>query len=186
MKPLAKIIRAAHTQGKPWKREVYKFLLNYRATPHPSTKLPPATVLFNRTIRTKLPQLSTSPPQDFDVHVQVNEADQLAKQRMKFYSDRRTRAKPSSLKVGDTVIALQLKQNKLSTKFDPRPYTVTAIKGTMITATRPGKQLTRNSSHFKKVPNQQQENNRDVQPTNQPRYPQRRNRRPPQHFHDDP
>ena len=40
MKPLTKSVRAACTEKKNWKREIYTFLLNYRATPHTTTELP--------------------------------------------------------------------------------------------------------------------------------------------------
>ena len=36
MKPLTKTIRAARTEQKDWKKELYTFILNYRATPHSS------------------------------------------------------------------------------------------------------------------------------------------------------
>ncbi|RNA22602.1 Retrovirus-related Pol poly from transposon [Brachionus plicatilis] len=42
------------------------------------------------------------------------------------------------------------KQNKKSDpRWDPRPYTVTARKGTMVTASREGHVITRNASYFK-------------------------------------
>ena len=34
MKPLKKICRTAQLEGRPWKKELYTFLRNYRATPH--------------------------------------------------------------------------------------------------------------------------------------------------------
>ena len=37
MKNLGKVARTAQSQGKDWRRELYVFLANYRATPHPST-----------------------------------------------------------------------------------------------------------------------------------------------------
>ena len=57
MKPLTKSIRAACTEKKNWKREIYTFLLNYRATPHTTTGFLPSELLFNCKIRTKLPQV---------------------------------------------------------------------------------------------------------------------------------
>ena len=52
-----KAVHAAHTEKKNWKKEIYSFLLNYRATPHTTTAFPPSELLFNRKIRTKLPQV---------------------------------------------------------------------------------------------------------------------------------
>ena len=47
----------------------------------------------------------------------------------------------------------QVKNNKFSTKFYARPYKVTRKKGAMITAERNDHTITRNFSHFKKLPN---------------------------------
>ena len=55
MKPLTKAIRSAHTEGKQWTKYLYRFLLNYRTTPHTTTGYAPATLLFNREVRNKLP-----------------------------------------------------------------------------------------------------------------------------------
>lgn len=67
---------------------------------------------------------------------------------MKEHADTKRRAYPSQVKVGDTVLT---KQNKLSTRFDPVPFEVVRKKGTMITASRNGKYITRNASHFKVI-----------------------------------
>eukprot|EP00112_Aurelia_sp_Birch-Aquarium-sp1_P006817 Seg1745.5 transcript_id=Seg1745.5/GoldUCD/mRNA.D3Y31 product="hypothetical protein" protein_id=Seg1745.5/GoldUCD/D3Y31 len=71
---------------------------------------------------------------------------------MKDYRDKSNRAKLSEIGVGDTVLVKQVKSNKFSTKFDACPYTVTKKKGTMITAERNDHTITRNVSHFKKLP----------------------------------
>ena len=42
MKPMEKAIYAAHLEKKNWRKELYRFLLNYRATPHTTTKFAPA------------------------------------------------------------------------------------------------------------------------------------------------
>ena len=58
MKPMEKAIRAARIEKKNWRKELFSFLLNYRATPpppHTKTKSSPAELLFNRTIDIKLP-----------------------------------------------------------------------------------------------------------------------------------
>jgi hypothetical protein len=69
----------------------------------------------------------------------------------KAYADRRRRTQPSSLTVGDTVLVRQRKRNKLTPYYDPTPYTVITVEGAMITVRRPGHQMVRNSSFFKKV-----------------------------------
>ena len=56
---------------------------------------------------------------------------------MKTNADRLARAENRKLRIGDIVIVRQEKKNQLSARFDPKPYTVTHKKGTMITAGSP-------------------------------------------------
>lgn len=60
-------------------------------------------------------------------------------------------ARKSNLTVGDNVLVKQPKENKLSTPFDPKPYQITDKKGTMVTAAREGKSITRNTTFFKPI-----------------------------------
>ena len=106
-------------------------------------------ILFNRVIRTKLPQLISGKKTVKDKA--IRERDDDAKVKMKFYADKRRKAKPSEIQVGDIVMLKQKKQTKLSSKFDPVPFRITRIKGTMITVTRNGRYVTRNVSFMKKV-----------------------------------
>ena len=57
MKPLMKAIETADVENRNWRHELQKFLLNFRATPHSTTTVAPATVMFARNIRTKLPRI---------------------------------------------------------------------------------------------------------------------------------
>ena len=66
-----------------------------------------------------------------------------------------SRAVPHTFRVGDSVLVKQPKQNKLTPAYEPKPLTITAVKGSMITASRPGRNpITRNRSFFKKIPPQ--------------------------------
>ncbi|CAC5382067.1 unnamed protein product [Mytilus coruscus] len=61
-------------------------------------------------------------------------------------------AEPSDLKIGDTVLVKQEKQNKLSTPYNSNPYKIVERKGTMLTAKRDdGHTITRNSLFYKQV-----------------------------------
>ena len=104
--------------------------------------LPSLNKAFTITQRTKIDQ-------------QVRENDKKGKRNMKINADRLANTKEHTIKVGDTVLVRQRKKNKWSTRFDPKPYCVTQVNGTMITATRPGHYITRNSSFYKKVPQQE-------------------------------
>ena len=54
---LHKANHTAHVEGRLWLKELDKFLLSYRTTPHCVTGYPPGTVMFGRNIRNKLPSL---------------------------------------------------------------------------------------------------------------------------------
>ena len=77
-KILEKIIRTAQIEGKNWKRELYQFLLNDRATPHITTKHSPAKLLFKREIRTKIP--SRIDENKCPIAAEIRENDQKAKE----------------------------------------------------------------------------------------------------------
>jgi len=46
MRTVKKVVRTASVEDKNWKQELYRFLRNYRATPHSTTGAAPATLLF--------------------------------------------------------------------------------------------------------------------------------------------
>ena len=149
-KPLEKAIRAAHIDRRPWQQELAKFLLNYRSTPHSTTKVPPAAMLFNRQIKGKLPVLQNR-MKVVDRHHEARNNQQASKQKSREYANAHRRTKQSNFQVGDTVLVKVPKANKLSTNFDPLPYEITEIKGTRITAKRNGHYIVRNVSFFKKI-----------------------------------
>ena len=70
---------------------------------------------------------------------------------MKQLADTKRRAEASTIEIGDTVLVRQRKESKFTSKFDQHPFKVVRQKGTMITANRNGKFITRNTSMFKKV-----------------------------------
>ena len=47
MRTIEKSVRIAHSQGKNWKHDLYRFLLDYRTTPHATTGKAPADLFFN-------------------------------------------------------------------------------------------------------------------------------------------
>ena len=128
----------------------HSFLLNYCATPHCVTGVPPAELLLNRSIRTKLPKLATTCIPVNKHHI-ARENDNQRKLRAKEYNDTRKHAAEREVKIGEIVLVKQEKKNTLTTRFDPTPYHVTFIKGTMITAENNFRSITRNISFFKKL-----------------------------------
>jgi transposase InsO family protein len=61
MKYMGKAIRAAWTEGRDWQRELFAFLMNFRTTPHLSTGVAPAEMLYKRVIRSTVPSFSQTP-----------------------------------------------------------------------------------------------------------------------------
>ena len=73
---------------------------NYRATPYSLTGVHSATALFNKNIRTTLPENKEVLKSD----ITMRESHARAKSRMKQYADKRAKAKSSSLKPEDIVM----------------------------------------------------------------------------------
>ena len=150
MRTMGKSIKTSVAEGRNWRKELNQFMLNYRATPHSTTGVSPAELLFNRPLRTKLPALTASVDPDDSI---VRQRDANAKAKMKQYSDAATGAKPSVVKEGDVVLVRQQRHNKLSPTFSVEPHRVVRKKGSMLTLENPGgKRFSRNSSFVKKVP----------------------------------
>ncbi|KAK3752963.1 hypothetical protein QZH41_005120, partial [Actinostola sp. cb2023] len=145
-----KAIRTAHVEGKNWRMELYIFLLNYQATPHATTGVSPAKILFGREIRTKVPQLpSKETPEALRAALQF---DKERKQHMKEYADKKRGLTPSTIQEGDQVLLKLERDNKLTPAFDPDPYTVIERKGASVVLQREeGYTLMRNVSAVKKV-----------------------------------
>ncbi len=152
MKTLGQFIRKTSVENKNWKKEINQFMMNYRATPHSTTMVPPAELLFKRNIKTKLPQVPNARDKD-DAEVHMRDTNQKAK--MKGYADARRHTKQSTLQVGDNVLVKQVKARpgQLQTPFGREPHIVVALKGSMVILKSPtGKRFARNRAHVKKIP----------------------------------
>ena len=181
---------------------MHGFLLNYRVTPHTTTNVAPATLMFGRNTRTKLPRVDTTINKNA-LDKSVAHRDKQQRQRMKEYADQRRQSKQITMNIGDYVLVQRQKHNKFTPNFDPKPLHITKMKGTMITAERPGFTITRNQSFFKPIKtnkvqsddeemgcmdqheeqdhndvNEDNHHNRDQEPIVEPRYPRRARRLP--------
>ena len=135
MSPLQKAIKTSVIEGKNYKQEINTFLRNYRACPHPSTGISPAEIMFNRPMKTLLPQFSVKRPDK-----RIRKRDAKVKLKRKLYSDKEFGAKQSKSKPGDSVLVKQPKKNKLTQK-----------KGSMVTVGHGNRTLTRDASHVKPI-----------------------------------
>ena len=96
MSPLQKAIKSAVIEGRDYKQMINRFLRNFRACPHPSTGLSPAEIMFNRPMKTLLPQFSVKLNDE-----QIRKRDTEAKLKRKLYADKKTGAKQSKTTTGD-------------------------------------------------------------------------------------
>ena len=144
MKPLQKAIKTAHASGKSYKTELHTFLMNYRNSPHSTTNVAPAQVMFGRKLKTKLPKFSIKRK---DSHFRSR--DSRMKEKNKANADIKSRAKQQNVSIGDKVLIKRQKHNKVETPYNPKPGKIVKIKGSMITVTHEGKLITRDVSQFK-------------------------------------
>ena len=111
-------------EKKSWRAQLQHFLLNYHATSHCVTGVPPAELLFNLSIRTKLSELAaTCDP--VNKHNIARKNGNQRKLKAKEYNDTRKHAAELEIKISDFVLVKQEKKNKLTTRFDRTPYHVT-------------------------------------------------------------
>jgi len=152
-KPLMKCVKSAYVEGKPWKQEMYRFLRQYRATPHTATGCTPFSLMFQREPGTRLPDIDKPMTGERKKADEIaRRSDELSKSHTKEYEDRKIRAKTRDINIGDKVLLQNEAMTKSTTKFKPVPYTVTDTKGPMISVENDsGHRVTRNSSAMKKV-----------------------------------
>ena len=154
---LLKRIRIAQAEGKPWTKELRKYvtlsLTQERSLPHNTTGRTPAELLYK--LRGKLPDLGSSRVVDHD----LRDRDSEAKGKSKIYADMRRGACYSEVEMGDRVLVQQEKTNKLSTPFNPTPLTVVSKTGnSLVIEADDGAQYSRNTSLVRKFLEPESEN----------------------------
>lgn len=147
---LLKRIKIAQVEKKNWKEELSSYLMMYRTTPHSTTGVSPAELLFRRKIRTRLPGIDdySHLAEDQD----IRDRDSEKKEKGKMYIDEKRGARESDVKTGDTVLLKQKPENKLTPTFSTEPYRVMEKIGNSVTVESPsGVQYRRNTTHVKKL-----------------------------------
>ena len=145
---LGKAIKTMTAEGRNWKKEIFKFLLSYRNTPHCSTGSSPAMLLMNRKLKDKIPCIQEVNSSFY----KAKKRDDVLKVKSKKHYDQRKRVRIHQIRVGDYVLIRQKKKNKLSTVYETRPSKVMKVEGSAITVHRRGKSVIRNSSDVQKIP----------------------------------
>ena len=125
-------MKIAQAEGKEWKKEVRKYLVAYRSTPHTTTSVSPAELLFGRKMRTKLPEL-----REESTESEMRDRDGEMKAKAKHCADKKRNSQESDLAPGDKVLVKQERKNKLSTPFAPEPYDVVTKTGNSVVVESP-------------------------------------------------
>ena len=120
MKPMMKVIQSAYIEQNDWENALQEFLFSYRVTPHSSTQIPPANLMYSRLIRCTLPDISNEINSESKQSI-LQRNDSLAKQKWLDYTARKRRQKESWLNVSDRVLVKKTRQNKL--QFSNRTHT---------------------------------------------------------------
>ena len=147
MQTLKKSARISKLERKAIREGVQRTVGSYRATPHPATKESPDMLMFCRELRRKLPERIV--PEGEIPYDPIRQRDAAEKKQMKEYADKRRNARESLMVLGDQVLLKQGKEDVLTPAFDPRPFSVIGVKGSMITVKRGTEIKSRNSSHCK-------------------------------------
>ena len=151
MRNLGEVIRTAKLTGASRERALADFLKVYRETPHTTTKVAPSMLMMGHCHSTGIPGKPFDPKKVAEAHAAARANDHAAKAAMKREFDARMKAREPQIRLGDQVLLKLRRLDKTTPQWDPVPLTVVAVKGSMVTASRPNLMTSRNSSFFKRV-----------------------------------
>ena len=124
MRPLGKAMKIAHHSGRGEKAALQTLLHNYRDTPHPSTGIPPAAMMFRDSMSSVFPRRAVH---DDDVEA-ARHYDKQQKLSREEYINNSKYKQFSNLSVGDQVLVRNYnKKSKFQPIFSPEQYTITGI-----------------------------------------------------------
>ena len=154
MRMLNKPLKIAKLKNKKPDIALDEFLAVYHDTPHSATGVAPNILMFGRAKTSGLPYLERV---DFlayqsECHKQAREEHKAYCERMKKQFDKQMKVKECPLRSGDKVLFKRDAIRKDMSHWDPNPFTITAVKGSLVTANRiyPRQQsISRNSFCFK-------------------------------------
>lgn len=146
IKTLKKSAGISKLEGKAIREGVQRKVGSYHATPHPATKETPDMLMFGKELQRKLPERIV--PTGEIPYYSIRQRDAAKKKQMKEYVDKRRNPWESLIVVGDQVLLKQSKADVLTPAFDPRPFSVIGMKGSMVTVKRGREIISRNSSHL--------------------------------------
>ena len=112
MRPLGKAMKVGFQNKEPESKTLKSVLDTYRQTPHPQTKLPPASILFRDGMKTSFPR-KTVLEEDI-LKSRANDEKSKSENEQKVNSSKYR--KKSAVDIGDTVL---VRNYKKTVKFEP-------------------------------------------------------------------
>ena len=139
---LTKILQCATTEQKDWRKELQKFLLSYRTTPHPATGKSPADMMFQHKPQNDIPSYKQTP---------AKKSPSEYATKMKIHTDTQRKAKVhDKLNVGDTVLVKNFhRKNKTEPFYETEPYHITKVYDRSVKVQQHQKVFVRNNAHIK-------------------------------------
>ncbi|XP_053390798.1 uncharacterized protein K02A2.6-like [Mercenaria mercenaria] len=127
-KSLKKCIHTAISENRNWRDALNTFLLHFRATPHCTTNFSPAFLMFNREIKTKIPQL-----EKVHVNKKLITQDRLQKDRIQNWANKDKSKGYKKIKVGEKVLIRRHEENnKMSPLWGKAIYKFVKQTGTAV------------------------------------------------------
>ena len=149
MQLVGKSWETAMVEGKDPLSALNAALKTYRNTEHSVTGRKPAEWLFGRAIRTRLPDSRWLQTQHDDE--ETTRAKQKMVERGQKEKERRDKhAREEDLSIGMKVLLKNKTKKKGQPKYDPKPYTITDLKGRQATLERGKKKIRRETQKFKR------------------------------------
>lgn len=151
---ILKRLRISQSQKSNWYDDLLLYLTMYNSTPHSITGKTPSELFFCRQFRDKIPSLTDI---DSPFVSEVRDKDKIMKEKGKEYEDRKRKAQVTDMEIGEKVyVKNMVKENKLTTNFNPTPHTIINSKGSEynVRNDETGQELRRNVIHLKRVEGQ--------------------------------
>ncbi|XP_043471001.1 uncharacterized protein K02A2.6-like [Leptopilina heterotoma] len=150
-----KRLKISQSERSNWKDDLLKYLMMYTSTPHSVTGKTPSELFYKRQFRDKLP--SVLDVENAETNSEVRDKDFEMKMKGKESKDKKRKAKESDINIGEKVYVKNIiKQNKLTTDFNPAIHTVTRKEKSNVEGMNDetGQSYRRNIVHLKKVEGQ--------------------------------
>lgn len=151
MQGINKISAVARLNKRNWKEALEEYVSAYNSWPHSVTKIPPAELMFGRSIRSLLPNSKLLELKDLDG--ELRDRDQEAKFKRNKREDEKRGARVTELQVGDTVLLAQQKKDKADTPYKNSLHKIVQMEGAgraFCEEVDSGKTFVRNVKHMKK------------------------------------